>query len=368
MIMAVAELPFAVSAPAAASARVPRAMRQVQVYFGAVFVVGLAAFVLGVEGRFPGGLFVYPPPVDWIPPLAREQWLAAFALHQQDPIYAACGGSQSFEEFQALYWWEWARRASALFLGAAAVAGLTVTAGISPVRFALPRVIGLCLIVFGYVLARWLVALAAVNVEDLARFNVGQYRHAVDVTFASAAVAAVLASVLVPPQPRPRARALRLAAWLWAGHILIDIAFGALFMARDAAAVWSSWPGFGDVPLGRFVSYQPLWLNPVFNPYTIGLVHRTLSIGLWIAALAYLLWSWRRSPQAVIPAVVLFGLLTVEAAIGFAMLATGVPPALSLLHRIGGVVLLAIAFTLPSMHLPSRRGWLATRQTASPAS
>src|SRR5215510_8170466 len=114
MIMAVAELPFAESAGAESAAAVPRAVRQVQLYFAALFVVGLAAFVLGVEGRFPRGLFIYQPPVDWIPPLAREQWQTAFALHQQDPIYAACGGSQTLEEFQTLYWWEWGRRASAL--------------------------------------------------------------------------------------------------------------------------------------------------------------------------------------------------------------------------------------------------------------
>jgi cytochrome c oxidase assembly protein subunit 15 len=367
--MAVAELPYAVSAPAAASAAVPRAVRQVQVYFAAVFVVGLAAFALGVEGRFPGGLFVYPPPVDWIPPLAREQWFAAFALHQQDPIYAACGGSQSLDEFQTLYWWEWARRASALFLGAAALAGLAVTAGVGRFRFALPRVIGLCLIVFGYAAAHWLVAFAAAHVEDLARFNVGQYRHAVDVTFASAAVAAVLASVIAPPRPQPRARAFHFAAWLWAGAILVDIAFGALFMARDAAAVWTSWPGIAELPLERFVSYQPLWLNFVFNPYTIQVVHRRLSGVLWIAALGYLIWSIRRSPRSVVLAAGLFGVLTIEMAIGVATLVLGVPSALSGLHRIAGVVLLAIAFTLPSLSgLPWRRGWPATRQTASPAS
>jgi heme a synthase len=367
--MAVAELPFAVSPRAAAPAGAPRAVRQAQVYFAAVFVVSLAAFVLGVEGRFPGGLFVYPPPVDWIPPLAREQWLAAFALHQQDPIYAACGGSQSFGEFQTLYWWEWARRTTALFLGAAAIAGLAVTATIGQFRFALPRVIGLCLIVLGYVLTRWLVGLAAANIEDLARFNVGQYRHAVDVTFASAAVAAVLASVLVPPQPQRSAHVFRLAPWLWAGAILINIAFGALFMARDAAAVWTSWPGIGELPVERFVSYQPFWLNFVFNPYTIQVVHRRLSGVLWIAALGYLFWSIHRRSQSVVPAAGLFGLLTIEMAIGVATLVLGVPSALSLLHRIVGVVLLAIAFTLPSLRdLPARRGWLATPRTASPAS
>jgi cytochrome c oxidase assembly protein subunit 15 len=368
--MAVAELRFAVSARAEARAAVPRAVRQVQVYFAVVFVVGLAAFVLGIEGRFLGGLFIYPPPVDWIPPLAPAQWLMAFALHQQDPIYAACGGAQSLDEFVTLYRWQWAGRASVLLLGAAVVAGLAMTSGVSRYRFALPRMLALCLIVLGFGVARWLMGLAAVQVEDLARFNVGQYRHAVDVAFASAAVAAVLASVIAPPQLWPRARGFRLAACLWAGAILIEIAFGALFMARDAAAVWSSWAGFGEVPLDRFVSYRPLWLNLVFNPYTIQLVHRALSVALWIGALGYLVSSFRRNRDRLMPTAALFGLLAVEMAIGVATLALGVPAALSLLHRIGGVILLAVAFTLPPSRTPSpsRRRSLATPRTASPAS
>jgi heme a synthase len=366
--MAVAELPLTAIAAAEAPAAVPRAVRRIQVYFAALFLVSLAAFVLGIEGRFPGGLFIFPPPVDWIPPLAREQWLMAFALHQQDPVYAACGGSQSFDEFVTLYWWEWARRASLLLLGATTVAGLTVMSGMSRHRFALPRMLTLCLIVLSYVLMRWVIGLATGHFEDLARFNVGQYRHAVDVTFASAAVAAVLASVIAPPQPWPRPRAFPLCRCLWAGAILIDIAFGALFMARDAAAVWTSWPGIGDVPFDRFVSYQPLWLNFLFNPYTIQVVHRRLSGLLWISALAYLIWSIRRHPQGVAPAAGLFGLLTLEMAIGVATLWLGVPPALSLLHRLAGVAVLAIAFTLaaPSSLLWRRRS-PAIPQTASPA-
>jgi cytochrome c oxidase assembly protein subunit 15 len=367
--MAVAEFAVSLRAPAQAQAAVPRAMRRVQVYFTVLFVLGLAAFVLGVEGRFPGGLFIYPPPVDWIPPISSDQWLAAFTLHQQDPIYSACGGSQTLDEFQTLYWWEWGRQTSALILAAAGIGGLTVIAGMARFRFAFPRIVGLSLVVLGYGLAHWLVALAAANVADLARFNVGQYRHAVDVAFASAAVAVALASVLAPPQPQARRQSFRLAAWLWGAAILIDIAFGALFMARDAAAVWTSWPGLGDVPLERFVSYQPLWLNFVFNPYTIQLVHRALSVALWIAALGYLMWSIRRHPHGVVPAAALFGLLTSEMAIGVAALVTGVPAAPSLLHRIGGVVLLAIAFTLPSSRpLTWRRRLPAILRTASPAS
>jgi cytochrome c oxidase assembly protein subunit 15 len=334
--MAVAEFPVLLSAGTDAGLVPARAVRPVRLYFLILFALGLAAFILGVEGRFPAGLFLYPPPVDWLPPRSGAQWLAAFAAHQQDPIFAACGGAQSLGEFQTLYWWEWLRQASLLLLAAGATAAFIGAAAMRQFRFALPRLLGLGLLVLAYAVVRSLVGLAAVNVDELARFNVGQYRHAVDVTFASAVVAAVLASALGPP------RRLHLAAWLWGGALLLDIAFGALFMARDAAAVW---PGLGDIPpLVRFVSYDPFWLNFLFNPYTIQLAHRAWSGGLWIAMLGYFVWSIRRSPASVTGAAVLFGLMTAQMALGIAALMLGVPPALSLLHRISGVVLLAAAF------------------------
>jgi cytochrome c oxidase assembly protein subunit 15 len=157
-------------------------------------------------------------------------------------------------------------------------------------------------------------------------------------------------------------RRFRLAPWLWGGALVLDIASGAFFMARDAAAVWTAWPGLGDVPpLDRFVSYAPLWLNFVFNPYTIQLVHRAVSVALWIAALGYLVWSIKRKPGGAAGAVVLFGLMTGQMALGIATLVLGVPPALSILHRVGGVLLLAVAFTLaPAGPLPWRRRSPAT--------
>jgi cytochrome c oxidase assembly protein subunit 15 len=342
--MAVAEFPVLLSARADAGMAPARAVRPVRLYFLLLFVLGLAAFIFGVQARFPAGLFLYPPPVDWLPPLSGAQWLAAFAAHQQDPIFAACGGAQSLGEFQTLYWWEWLRQASLLLVVAGATAAFIGVAAMRQFRFALPRLVGLGLLVLAYAVVRWLVGLAAGNVDELARFNVGQYRHAVDVTFASAVVAAVLTSALGPPPAGTRR--FHLAAWLWGGALLLDIAFGALFMARDATAVW---PGLGDVPpLVRFVSYDPLWLNVLFNPYAIQLAHRALSGGLWIAALGYFVSSVRRNRSSVTGAAVLFGLMTAQMALGIATLVLGVQPALSLLHRVGGVLLLAAAFALVS--------------------
>jgi len=100
-----------------------------------------------------------------------------------------------------------------------------------------------------------------------------------------------------------------------------------------------------------------------------------LSAGLWIAALGYLIGSIRRNPGRVNGALALFGLLTAQMALGVAALVLGAPPAMSIVHRVGGVLLLAVAFALAPLQdvsakrrLPSRPRSPATPRTASPAS
>ena len=239
--MAITELPIAstgeIRAPAAMAAAAPT----VRLYFGALSLLSLGAFVLGVENRFiSDGLVRVPPPVDWIPPLSAQEWFEAFAIHQRDPAFAACGGTESLALFKVLYWWEWLRRASLVALAASAAIGFSCALLCQRFRFVLPRLGGLALLVFAYWIARNVVELSTREIEALSRFNVGQYRHAIDMTFTSAAAAAVLASAVVPPVPAPAAILHRIdrTEWLWITVILVDICFGGLFTGRNAAAFW----------------------------------------------------------------------------------------------------------------------------------
>ena len=212
-------------------------------------------------------------------------------------------------------------------------------------RFVLPRLGGLALLVFAYWIARNVVELSTREIEAIARFNVGQYRHAIDMTFTSAAAAAVLASAVVPPVPASAAILHRIdrTEWLWITVILVDICFGGLFTGRNAAAFWWTWPGYeGQVlpPLEQLTSYSPWWLNFTFNPYTIQLVHRSLSEALWIAALWQLVSSMLRAHHLK-QAIVRFVLISVQMFTGVATLFLIAPAALSTVHQVGPIFLLA---------------------------
>jgi heme A synthase len=221
------------------------------------------------------------------------------------------------------------------------------------------------------VAAGWCLDLAVPRVDDLVRYNVGQYRHALDMTFGSIALAAVLSFAIAPPTARPSSR----TGWIWIALIILDIFAGALFASRDAITVWRSFPWYETnflPPLDRLTAYAPPWLNFTFNQYMIQFVHRMLSIGLWLGLVANVIWSviWNshRNPRAVMGAAALLVLMTAEMAAGITTLALGGAAAASFVHEAGAVFLLAGAFAVRTMRpSPSLERWLKTGAYSDPA-
>jgi cytochrome c oxidase assembly protein subunit 15 len=328
------------------------AVRAMRLYFVALAVLGIAALILGIENRIaPTGAFLFAPPVDLVPPLSASAWFGAFAAHQQDPVFAACGGTESLDQFKALYWWEWLRQASLVVLAGAAAIGLA--AALLRHRFALRWFVGPSLVVLGFFLAGAVFDVAASNVDMLIRYNVGQYRHALGLTFASLAIALVLAIGFGPlrtPLHVPRG-----LAWMGVLVATLSLTTGALFAARNAAAVWPSFLGYEGAalpPLDRLGGYTPLWLNLTFNPYAIQLEHRLAAVVLWAALLVALTVALHRRAPAWKALCALFVIVTAQMASGIAALVLGVPAVPALVHEVGGVVVLAGAFHLL---LPAQR-------------
>jgi cytochrome c oxidase assembly protein subunit 15 len=343
--MAIAEYPTVIAAGGGSPTVDASARTIVRAYFLLLFVLSIAAFIFGVENRLTsGGLFNVRPTVDWLPPLSAQDWFAAFIAHQQDPAFSACGATESLTEFKTLYWWEWGRHVSTLALACAAASALYGASLLRAFRFALPRIASLGLAVLAYGIVRTLVDFEVAHVEVLSSYNVGQYRHVVDVTFASVLVALVFAFAVAPSISR-KGFDVR-SEWLWLSAIVLDIAFGALFAARDAAGAWTTWPSYGGYilpPIDQLTAYVPSWLNFTFNQTMIQLVHRTLSGALWFVALWQLASARGLSVNL---AVVRFSLITAQMLTGIATLLLGVPAVLSVTHQLGSIALLACSFVV----------------------
>lgn len=318
---------------------------------------GVAAFILGGGNRFTRGpWFLYIPDVALFPPLGRAAWEQAFAVHQQSPLYALCGGygvggRESVAIYQFLYGWEWLRIASvtllveALFIAFVLYLCRAANAGR---RAALLPWVGLAAAAAGYVVLRYFADHAGL----FATINLGQHRHALDVTFASVGLAVLIVAALAPDRSQAGSA---IPGLVWGSVIALDIAFGALFEALDAGPLWTSFPGYTDALLpsaDRLFAFHPIWRNLTENGYLVQTCHRVISIGLWAAAALTVAGAlWRGSPWP--RAALLFGLLTLEGALGVATLQAGQPLALSIIHQTFAIGVLAAA--LAPRHLWARR-------------
>jgi heme a synthase len=159
-------------------------------------------------------------------------------------------------------------------------------------------------------------------------------------------------------------RAPSLIGIVFAAFTALDIAFGALFEATDAAVVWTTFPGYADGALptsDRLFAFSPVWRNLTENLYLIQACHRLLSIALWGGALVWLAAAvWRR--QGVGQPALLFGLLTLEGALGVATLVQGQPLVLSIAHQVGAILVLTAA--LASSPSPSTLGFRRDQRPA----
>lgn len=343
----------------------PGAMR---LALAAAAFFGVVAFILGGGNRFTQGpWFLYIPEVSLIPPIGRAAWEQAFAVHQQSPLYALCGGyeaggMESVSVYQLLYGWEWLRIAStALFVQALFVALiLFLLRAAKAERRPDPRPwLGLAAAVAAYLGLRYLADHAGL----FASINLGQHRHALDVTFASAGLALLIVGALGSGRPPAGSAMSRVA---WGAVIALDIAFGALFEALDAGPLWTTFPAYTDSLLpsfDRLFAFNPVWRNLTENGYLIQAGHRVLSIGLWAAAaLAVVTAVVRGLPWA--GAALLFGLLTLEGALGVATLQTGQPVVLSIVHQACAIAVLAAALAPRDLWLRSANSWDRSRDVA----
>jgi cytochrome c oxidase assembly protein subunit 15 len=308
---------------------------------------GVVAFVLGAGNRLTRGpWFLYAPEVSPVPPFGHAAWRHAFVLHQQSPLYALCGGydvggMESISIYQFLYWWEWWRIASVVLLvGSLFIASLFFLARAAKSSRGSDSLLWLGLLAAG--IAYFVLRYFADHAGLFATINLGQQRHALDIAFASVGVAMLI--VLAIEQDRGQGgSAIPRAAW--GSVIALNIAFGALLEALDAGPLWTTFPGYSDVLLptpDRLFAFHPFWRNFTENGYFVQASHRVLSIGLWAAALiATAIAALRRRP--LMGTLLLFGLLTLEGALGIATLRPGAPVSLSIVHEVCAIAVLAAA-------------------------
>jgi cytochrome c oxidase assembly protein subunit 15 len=130
--------------------------------------------------------------------------------------------------------------------------------------------------------------------------------------------------------------------------VLMQIYLGALVAGTDAGLVYNTWPLIDGaiVPdAARLWFISPAWRNLFENTLTIQFDHRMVAYTVWVVAVVHAGNAWR-ARREVGGALILAGLVTLQAALGIVTLLNQAPLPLSLVHQ----MLAIVVFTVAIMH------------------
>jgi heme a synthase len=342
---------------------IERRHRAIWLWLYAVAALIFAVVLVGGATRLTeSGLSIveWKPVTGTLPPLGEAAWQAEFDKYKTIPQFRERNHAMTLAEFKTIFWWEWTHRLMGRLIGAAFLLPFLwflakgwVGRGL---RWRLWTIFGLGALqgAVGW----WMVASGLSE-----RLEVSQYRLATHLILACAIFAAIVwtagrlrARSVIDVPPRIRATAIALLVL-----VLVQIYLGALVAGLRAGLIYNTWPlidGRFIPDAARLFHGTPLWRNFFDNTLTVQFNHRMVAYVLWLGALLHALdvaVTLRRGP-AVTHAIVLAGLVTIQAAIGILTLLHQVPIGLALMHQAGAMLVLTLAVVHVERLMPRHRG------------
>jgi cytochrome c oxidase assembly protein subunit 15 len=324
--------------------------RAIRLWLYAVAALVLAMVLVGGATRLTeSGLSIteWKPVMGVVPPLSAAQWQSEFEKYQAIPQYRALNDSMSLAAFKTIYWWEWTHRLIGRVIGVAFLLPFLYFLRRGWIRRELRRRLWL---IFGLgalqgAVGWWMVASGLAD-----RVEVSQYRLATHLLLACLVYVALLwtarrldeePSAPVPPRIRFGALALLLL-------VLGQIYLGALVAGLRAGRIYNTWPLIDGslVPdSSRLFFNAPLWRNFFENALTVQFDHRMLAYTIFVVALLHAFGTVRalKTGSAVIGAVLLAAIVTLQAALGIWTLLLVAPLSLSLAHQTMAMLVLTAA-------------------------
>ena len=329
--------------------RQERSRKAVRIWLGfVVFTLFCLVLVGGATRLTDSGLSIteWKPIHGVIPPLSAAEWEEEFQLYQRIPQYQELNKGMTVDAFKSIFWWEWAHRFLARSIGMVFALPLIFFwfTGRIERRLRWPLVGLLALGGLQGFIGWWMVSSGLTKLT-----SVSQYRLATHLVMACLIFSACVWIMRgLSPHTRdvpPTARSV----WAAGGIVclvLFQIYLGALVAGLDAGLSYNTWPLMdGAVVPGGLFTQQPWWINLFENPKTVQFAHRCGAYLVWTATLVHMIVSLRLAPGTTHArrAMLLFGLVTLQAAIGISTLLMQVPLDLALTHQAMAMIVLGFA-------------------------
>jgi cytochrome c oxidase assembly protein subunit 15 len=317
--------------------------------FGCAAMVFVMVALGGITRLTESGLSItsWDPIVGVLPPMSGAQWQEAFDAYKAIPQYQAIHAGMSLGDFKAIYFWEYLHRLWGRLIGLVFLLPLLYFLARRQIPRALaPKLIGL-FVLGGMqgVLGWWMVAS---GLED--RIEVSQYRLAAHLSFAIVIYLAILwvALDLIRPRTQSPSSCLKHGASLTLLLAFIALIAGAFVAGLRGGLIDNTFPlmdGHWIPP--AWDNLSPWWRNMFENAEAAQFDHRVLALLTWLSSLGLFLASFKfkaRLPRISMAALHgLFGLATLQAALGITALLLAVPLGLALAHQLGATLVLTAA-------------------------
>ena len=326
--------------------------RALRLWLYSVAALVVAMIVVGGATRLTdSGLSIteWQPLLGAIPPLSEADWLAAFAKYKQIPQYHLVNKGMSLEEFQFIYWWEWAHRFLGRFIGVAFALPFVAFLAIRWV----PKGMGLKLSgVLALGALQGFIGWYMVQSGLVDRVVVSPYRLALHLIVALLILAALIWLALDLGHGRGSVRLRTVTsgqkrlALLLLGLVFLQSLLGAFVAGNNAGMTYNTWPLMdGSLVPDGLGTLSPWYLNIFENITAVQFNHRVVAYVLAAAALVQLAWLARSADdeKLVRSAQLLVAGIFAQAALGIWTLLAVVPLWLGLAHQAGAAVVLILA-------------------------
>ncbi|HWE46224.1 MAG TPA: COX15/CtaA family protein [Caulobacteraceae bacterium] len=322
--------------------------RAVAVWLFVLAAMVLAMVVVGGATRLThSGLSItqWKPIRGVIPPLNPSEWAQEFQRYRQIPQYRLLNQGMSLHEFKGIYWWEWTHRLLGRLIG--------VVFLIPFVWFFLTgklnrKLIVRCVILFFLGALQGLIGWWMVASGLEVRTSVAPERLAIHLGAALILFVALIWTGLeaqaVERESRPP------GSWTIIAGVLLVLAYlqslmGALVAGNQAGLVYNDWPLMNGKLIAP-VDWKGGALHAFLHDQSlVQFDHRIGAYLLLMAVTGYgVVIVGARAPGALkLAAVILAGLVWLQAALGIATLMNAAPLPLALIHQLGAALVLAAA-------------------------
>lgn len=275
-----------------------------------------------------------------LPPMTHAHWQELFDLYKQTTEYQVQNSYMTLQEFEFIYWWEWAHRFLGRFVGLVAIIGFVTFLAFGWLKNGWAARFGLLIVLGGLqgAIGWWMVA-SGIGETDL--IDVAAYRLMTHFCLALLIIGIIVWYWMRLGTAGTQRTKVSFPWFLSAFTLLIfvQMASGALVAGLDAGRTYTDWPTMdGDlIPAGYWAA--ELGVRNIFeNVATTQFNHRLIAYLIAILSVVlFIKYKDRVSDYGLIPLIAAIGLQIVW---GVATLMNAAPLELALIHQAIGVLVL----------------------------